>query len=122
MEKQVLFFGAGASYGARNSPSPPLGKCLHKWVLKYFYKKYDELEADWEQERGKDIIRSKIKDYLENSTSYEALANTLCNENGIDYLTIGLGEKIKASTGHSHEKRNPDYSIQKMDTCLQPQV
>ena len=121
MEKQVLFFGAEVSYGARNNPSPPLGKCLHKWVLKYLYKKYDELGADWEQERGKDIIRSKIKDYLENSTS-EALANTLCKENEIAYFMIGLGEKIKTSIGHSHEKRNPDYSIQKMGTCLQPQV
>jgi hypothetical protein len=84
MEKQVVFFGAGASYGARE-PRPPLGKDLHQWVLKYFNKKYDELH-DWEQGMESEIVRLKVKRYLENATSYEALANTLWEGNEIDFL------------------------------------
>jgi hypothetical protein len=86
MEKQVVFFGAGASYGARE-PRPPLGKDLHQWVLKYFNKKYDELH-DWEQGMESEIVRLKVKRYLENATSYEALANTLWEGNETSYVKL----------------------------------
>ena len=79
MRENVVIFGAGASYGARE-PKPPLGKHLHQWALRYFEKKYDEL-AQWEQEWGTDIDRQILKDTLKNATSYEALANTLWKEN-----------------------------------------
>jgi hypothetical protein len=70
MRENVVIFGAGASYGARE-PKPPLGKHLHQWVLRYFEKNYDEL-AQWEQEWGTDIDRQILKDKLKNATSYEA--------------------------------------------------
>ena len=78
MRENLVIFGAGASYGARE-PRPPLGKDLHQWILGYFEKKYDEL-GEWEQEWGTDNVRQILKGKLKNATSYEALANTLWKE------------------------------------------
>lgn len=64
MEKQVVLFGAGASYGARE-PRPPLGKELHQQVLRYFDKKYNELSAwepdIWDPENVRQLLKNQLK-------------------------------------------------------------
>jgi hypothetical protein len=70
MRENVVIFGAGASYGARE-PRPPLGKDLHQWVLGYFETKWDELSG-WENEWDTVIVRQTLKGKLKNATSYEA--------------------------------------------------
>jgi hypothetical protein len=76
MEKQVVFFGAGASYGARE-PRPPLGKDLHQWVLGYFETKWDELSG-WENEwastgQSENLPRYPKKGNKQNIRSTEGL-------------------------------------------------
>lgn len=85
MKKQVAFFGAGASYGARNNPSPPLGQDLHTWVVKYFERKYDELDV-WTKEPWLESFRDEVIHDLNNSISFETLANKLWCEKKISHL------------------------------------
>jgi hypothetical protein len=119
MEKQVVFFGAGASYGARE-PRPSLGKDLHQWVLQYLNKKikldWDFLEAD-----GDIQIIQYLKNKLKVADSFEALAQNLWEGNERAKL-FKLNFLLAASMTPPFNKNNPheeprvnDSFVEKLD-------
>lgn len=74
---KVFVFGAGASHGAR-TPSPPLGKDLHQYVLKYLWSTWRErhhLEED--DYPTTETVRLELRDHLTSRKSFESLVRHL---------------------------------------------
>lgn len=122
MEKQVVFFGAGASYGARE-PRPPLGIELHQRVLWHFEKIYEEMNTwenepgtEWENEPGSEIVRQRLTNHLKNASSYESLANTLL-EKGETALLIKLNFLLATymTPPRNHDPKVDDAFVEKRD-------
>jgi hypothetical protein len=117
MEKRVVLFGAGASYGARPNPSPPMGKYLHKWVLKnlnnLIKNDQDLLEAD-----GKLPITQKLKSRLEGAHSYEDLAKVL-HETGERDCLMELNFRLAAFMTPPRNPNNPDEEPRVDDSFIE---
>ena len=73
--RRVVLFGAGASYGARSEPRPPLGHELLEYVADYLEEKVGEL-VEW------DLFTLKHRIVTQPSRSFEHLACHLssCDE------------------------------------------
>lgn len=90
--RRIVLFGAGASYGARADPCPPLGTELHEYVGRYLGKKCSELR-EWDSydvttdsETATHGVRYELKQLLANAESFEQLANCLSEPNQRDLL------------------------------------
>ena len=73
--RRVVLFGAGASYGARPEPRPPLGYRLHKYVRDYLKASWSELNP-LEDGNGTQV-RTELDRRLHGAISFEALVNEL---------------------------------------------
>lgn len=120
MKKQLAFLGAGASYGARENPSPPLGKGLHKWVLKNLNNQIKKEQCLLEANNKLPIIQ-KLKSRLGKAHSYEDLAKLLHNTGERDCL-MELNFRLAAfmtpplnSTNENEEPRIDDSFIETPD-------
>jgi len=90
--RKIVLFGAGASRGAREEPSPPVGNELHEYVGKYLDKKFPELR-EWD---SYDVtadsvtayhgVRNKLNQLLVSTQPFERLADRLSRRHQRDLL------------------------------------
>ena len=85
--RRVVLFGAGASYGARPEPRPPLGTQLHRYVQDYLKAAWSELN-DLEDCDGTTTsrVRKELDCRLRGAISFEALVNDLLTQQNFSLL------------------------------------
>lgn len=89
-KNEVVLFGAGASYGARD-PHPPMGRELHCYVRQYLHKACGELGylEDGVGTVATDV-RRRLGELLDQSTSFESLVSEIRRREEKDSLLAKL--------------------------------